>query len=127
VVSSIVGRRGVPYYSAYSASKFALHGMADALRVELARTGLSVGLVCPGSTRTEFQERIERHGPTQPRRRLSRRSAESVAAAVVRMAGSRRREIVLGLDAKALALASRLAPGLVDRLLARVLLDRERG
>src|SRR5262245_56754576 len=34
-VSSVVGKRGVPNYTAYSASKFALHGMADALRPEL--------------------------------------------------------------------------------------------
>jgi short-subunit dehydrogenase len=121
VVSSVVGRRGVPYYSAYSASKFALHGLADALRVELRGSGVSLGLVCPGSTRTEFQDRIERHGPVQARRRLRRRSAESVARAIVRMAGSRRREVVLGWDSKLFVLASRLAPGVVDRALERVL------
>jgi short-subunit dehydrogenase len=121
LISSIVGKRGIPYYSAYSASKFALHGMAEALRAELWGSGVTVGLVCPGSTETEFQENALRNGPKQRRVRPRRHSAESVARVIVRMAGSRRREVVIGVETKALALASRLAPGLVDRMLARML------
>ena len=49
---------GVPGAATYSASKFALHGAADALRAELWGTGVTVGLVCPSSTTTEFQQRI---------------------------------------------------------------------
>lgn len=127
VVSSIVGKRGTPYYSAYSASKFALHGMADALHAELVGTGVSLGLVCPASTETGFSDRALREGAGQKRVRPRRHSAESVAVAIERMAASRRREIVLGFEAKALMWADALAPKLVDRLLARILRNREDG
>lgn len=124
LVSSIVGKRGVPHYSAYSASKFALHGMAEALRAEIHGSGVSVGLVCPSSTETEFEARRMAEGPGQRRVRRRWHSADSVARAILRMAGSRRREIVLGYDAKLLNLANHVAPGLVDRMLSRLLTRR---
>jgi short-subunit dehydrogenase len=121
LVSSIVGKRGVPHYAAYSASKFALHGIADALRSELWRSGVSVGVVCPASTTTDFAEHVLRAGPAQRRVRPRRHSPESVARAIVRMAGSTRREALLGFEAKLLVLGDLLAPGLVDAILARAL------
>jgi len=121
IVSSIVGKRGVPHYSGYSASKFALHGAADALRSELWGSGVSVGLVCPSSTDTEFRQHGLNAGPKQKQLRPVRRSAEFVARAIVSMAGSRRREMILGAESKALTLVDTLAPGLIDWLLARTL------
>ena len=127
VVSSVVGKRGVPYYSAYSASKFALHGMAAALRTELRGTGVTVGVLCPSSTRTEFQDRILRPGPSQPRVRVASHSPESAARALIALAGNRRREHVLSLEGKAMAWAEKIAPGVLDAVLARVLVRRKRG
>jgi short-subunit dehydrogenase len=124
LISSAVGKRGVPSYSAYSASKFALHGMADALRPELVGTGVSVGIICPSSTTTEFEDRKLRNGPQQVRVRVKRHSAESVARAIVRMATSTRREIVLSPEAKLMSALSRLAPGFMDRMLAKVLVPK---
>lgn len=120
-VSSIVGKRGIPNYSAYSGSKFALAGMAEALRVELFGSGVTVGVICPSSTETDFQKHLLREGPAQNRRRLRRHSADSVAQAIVTMSRSKRREIVLSLEARLLSAANRIAPGLVDRFLARTL------
>jgi NAD(P)-dependent dehydrogenase (short-subunit alcohol dehydrogenase family) len=51
-VSSIGGRRATPMLGAYNASKFALEGMSDALRMELAPFGVRVVVVEPGSSRT---------------------------------------------------------------------------
>jgi short-subunit dehydrogenase len=124
LVSSIVGKRGIPHYSGYSASKFALHGVADALRAELAGTGVTVGMVCPASTDTGFRDRALRRGPAQRQLRPRRHSAESVARAIVSMARSGRREAVLGAEAKLMVWADALAPGLVDRILARSLTRR---
>lgn len=121
MVSSAVGKRGVPNYAAYSGSKFALHGMADALRPELVGTGVTVGIVCPSSTTTEFAERKLRAGPPQANVRVQRHSAESVAAALVRMARSTRREIVLSPEAKLMNAMNRLAPGILDWILAKAL------
>jgi short-subunit dehydrogenase len=124
IVSSAVGKRGVPSYAAYSASKFALHGMADALRPELSGSGVTVGIVCPSSTTTEFEDRKLRAGPPQIRVRVQKHSAESVARALVRMARGTRREIVLSPEAKLMNVFNRLAPGILDRILAKVLVGK---
>src|SRR5437762_320105 len=52
IVSSIVGKRGVPYVGGYSATKFAQIGLAECLRSELVGTGIHVTLVYPVSTET---------------------------------------------------------------------------
>jgi short-subunit dehydrogenase len=124
IVSSVVGKRGVPNYAAYSGSKFALHGMADALRPELQGTGVTVGIVCPSSTTTEFQDRILGEGPPQVKVRVQKHSAESVARALVRMARGTRREIVLSPEAKLMNVMNRLAPGITDWILAKVLVRK---
>ena len=51
-VGSISGRLAMPYLGPYSASKFALRALADALRVELAPDGIAVALIEPGSVKT---------------------------------------------------------------------------
>jgi len=51
-IGSVSGRIAVPFIGPYSASKFALRAMADALRIELAPAGVRVSLVEPGSVRT---------------------------------------------------------------------------
>lgn len=127
IVSSIVGKRGVPHYSGYSASKFGLHGAADALRSELWGTGVSVGLVCPSSTETEFREHGLKVGPRQKQVRPVRRSADYVARAIVSMSRTRRRERILGIEAKAMTLVDTLAPALIDWLLARTLTRSGKG
>lgn len=124
IISSAVGKRGVPNYAAYSGSKFALHGMADALRPELSGTGVTVGLICPSSTTTAFDDRKLRSGPPQPNVRLQRHTAESVAAAMVRMARSTRREVVLSAEAKLMNAMNRLAPGFLDWILGKVLVKK---
>ena len=51
-ISSIGGRIAVPHLAPYSASKFALTGLSDALRAELNQYGIRVTTVCPGLMRT---------------------------------------------------------------------------
>ncbi len=53
-VSSVVGRLSLPFMGIYSASKFALEAVSDALRVELSLDRISVSLVEPGPIRTSF-------------------------------------------------------------------------
>jgi short-subunit dehydrogenase len=124
ILSSAVGKRGIPNYAAYSASKFALHGMADALRPELSGTGVTVGIVCPSSTTTEFDDRKLREGSPQPKVRVQRHAPESVARALCRMARSTRREIVLSPEAKLMNVMNHVAPGILDRILAKVLVRK---
>jgi len=121
IISSIVGKRGTPNYAAYSASKFALHGIADALRPELSGTGVTVGIVCPSSTRTRFDERKMRSGIPQNKVRVQRHSAESVARAIVRMARSSRREMILSAEGRLMVVMNALSPRLTDWVLAKAL------
>jgi short-subunit dehydrogenase len=59
-ISSLGGVLGLPYLSAYTASKFALEGYSEALRLELLPLGIYVTLVEPGGVRTESLERSMR-------------------------------------------------------------------
>ena len=54
IVGSLAGRIGIPFQSAYSASKFALEGFAEALRMEVKPFGIQVVLIEPGDFKTEF-------------------------------------------------------------------------
>jgi short-subunit dehydrogenase len=118
-VSSIVGRRGVPYRGAYSATKFALGGLSEALRVELRGTGIDVSLVYPIGTATEFHD-VEsrragqgRQGPIQ--------SSEHVARCILRCVRRPRAEVYPFRPSWLLALASVIAPRLVDIGMRRLL------
>jgi NAD(P)-dependent dehydrogenase (short-subunit alcohol dehydrogenase family) len=56
MVSSILGRVAVPWRGAYNASKFALEGITDTLRLELRGSGIQVSLVNPGPVRSRFRD-----------------------------------------------------------------------
>ncbi len=118
-VSSILGRRGVPYSSEYAASKFAVHGFSESLRAELARHGIDVLVVSPGTTETEFFDSlIERTGSAGwPEHRPV--SAAAVARQTVRAMRRGKHEIVPYFWGKVLLGLNRLSPALVDRLLTR--------
>jgi len=118
-VSSIVGRRGVPYRGAYSATKFALGGLSEALRVELQGTGIHVSLVYPIGTATEFHD-VEarragpgRHGPIQ--------SSAHVARCILRCVRRPRAAVYPFRPSWLFAVASVVAPRLVDFGMRRLL------
>ena len=54
VISSIAGKLGTPYRSAYSASKHALHGFFESLRAEVWRDNVKVSIICPGFIKTNI-------------------------------------------------------------------------
>jgi len=117
-VSSIVGQRGVPYRSVYSATKFALGGLSEALRVELAGTGIRVSLVYPITTATEFHDVESRRagpgllGPVQ--------SSEHVARCILRCIRRPRPEVYPYWPSRLLAVANVIAPRLVDAGMGRL-------
>lgn len=119
-IASTAGRRGSPYVGAYCASKFALIGLTESLRVELLETGIDVSLVCPGVTRTDFfmsaQRRTHHHqGPS-----MKADTAEEVASWIVGLTQRPRPEVLpQALGRKAFLALNLLAPGLADRVLAK--------
>ena len=79
-ISSIVGEFPVPKHAVYSATKFAVNGLAESLEYELAPRGIGVHLVGPGLVHTEFAERAgTKHLPVQEK---FAKSAEEVAEAI---------------------------------------------
>jgi NAD(P)-dependent dehydrogenase (short-subunit alcohol dehydrogenase family) len=57
-ISSLTGKRGVPSYAVYGATKFAIHGLYESLRVELRRDGVHVGVVSPGFVDTPLRTNV---------------------------------------------------------------------
>ncbi len=118
-ISSVLGHRAVPGKSEYCASKFALHGLSDALRAELAGDGIDLLLVSPSTTRSEFFDSVL-EGKSQ--RGLSVAGGmlpQRVARATLRAMRRGRHEIILSAGGKLLVWLDRLVPPLVDRLVAR--------
>src|SRR5258706_8104416 len=82
-ISSVVGRRSVPYRAAYSATKFGLGALSEALPVELTGTGFRGTLVYPITTlQTEIAEAELRKAPW--RRMGAVQSATRVARSILR-------------------------------------------
>jgi len=117
MVSSFVGRRGLPLMSSYCATKFALEGLSESLRVELHDEGIAVSVVNPGVTRTDFLAAASGTRPAnyvQPARGMS---AEAVARVLLRCVRHPRRNRYLTLAGKCGIALEWLAPRLFDRLL----------
>jgi short-subunit dehydrogenase len=118
-VSSIVGRRGIPYMSGYSATKAAQAGFAESLRSEFSGSNIHVSIVYPVSTVTEFRDAMERDfghqveglGPKQP--------VERVARAIVECLRHPRPEVFPHAKSRALALLNVIAPKFTDGMVRR--------
>jgi NADP-dependent 3-hydroxy acid dehydrogenase YdfG len=119
VVSSIVGKRGVPYMGAYAATKFAQVGLAEGLRPELLNTGIDLSVVFPVSTETEFFSVMAAESGFATRARGPRQSAADVAAAIGRAIEHPVPEVYPYRRARGLVLLNALAPGLCDRFVRR--------
>jgi short-subunit dehydrogenase len=119
IISSIVGKRGVPYVGAYAATKFAQVGLAESLRAELVGSGIYVTIVYPISTDSEFYEVMVRHSGYATRARGPRQSTERVADAVARAIEHPVPEVYPYRLSKGLAVINSIAPGLCDRIVKR--------
>jgi short-subunit dehydrogenase len=118
-VASVVGKRASPFRAAYVASKAALVGFSEALRMELLGSGIAVTCVCPIGTATEFHA-VEPNRLGVPGRGGPIQTADHVARAIIRALRRPRAEVHPYAPARLLFLANALCPALVDRLLLRL-------
>jgi len=127
--SSVFGLAGIPYQSAYCASKFAVRGFSEALRHELAGTGVRVATVHPGGVRTNIVRSGRMHadprGLGRTREEIAREFEENVrttperAAEIIhRGVDAGKARILVGPDAYVFDALTRIAPTHYYRLLS---------
>ena len=118
-VSSGFGLVGSPYQAAYTATKFGLRGLSEALRGELLGTGVSVSCIFPGAVDTPAYRYAGNYSgrAVGPKGRIL--PAEKVARAIVRNAERPRRESIVGSSVRALTALHALSPALYERAMTR--------
>jgi short-subunit dehydrogenase len=120
IVSSGAGIRAFPGAAAYGATKAAQRGFGEALRHELAGTGVGVTMVYPGQIKSALHDHERERMPTWYR---SDRVAEPepLAAAVVKGVEADAREVFYPRNVRLLRIVHGLRPGLADALLRRIM------
>ena len=127
-VASVAGLTGVPERSGYAASKHAMVGFFDSLRIELAGSGLTVTIIAPGFVRSEIHKRAI--GPDgrplgeSPMRVERIMSAEECARLIVPAIERRRRLLITSLRGRLARWLKLILPGVVDRMAARAIRER---
>lgn len=116
-IGSAVGSIGLPQFATYAATKFALRGFSEALRRELAGTGIAVTYVAPRTTDTCMNTRAMRDFMAQSGAAMD--APEKVARIVVNAIEDGRREVGIGWPERFFAKVNAILPGLVDRALAK--------
>lgn len=119
-ISSGCGWRGLPGVAAYSASKFALNGFSESLRVELAPHGIDVILFSPGRVDTGIATRSNKYGGGQQSDEGPSLSPEQAAQKIIEASKNRKRETLLSFRAKLAFHLNYWFPSLLDSLLTRV-------
>lgn len=119
-VSSIAGYKGLPGRTGYSASKFAMQGFLESLRIENLSTGLHVLIACPGYTASNIRNvALSADGKPQRETPLDEgklMSAEEVANEIFNSTKQRSHRLVLTFQGKLLVLLNKFFPKWVDKL-----------
>lgn len=131
-ISSVFGLMGIPSQSAYNAAKFAVRGFTEALRVELdiEKCGVSATTVHPGGIKTNIAKNARMdesvtdigqgtEDATAEMEKLFITTPKRAAKAIVRAVEKDKRRLLIGPDAWAISLLSKLPPGMYQGILAR--------
>lgn len=119
-VSSIAGFKGLPGRTGYSASKFAMNGFLEALRVENLKNNLHVMLACPGFTASNIRN-VALNSEAKPQGESSMQEekmmkADEVALLIVDGIAERKRELIMTGQGKLTVLMQKIFPKLLDIL-----------
>lgn len=128
-VASVAGLTGVPSRSAYCASKHAVIGFFDSLRIELAGTGVTVTIICPDFVVSEIHRRaLDGQGRPlgqSPMQEAKIMTSEECAALMVPAMAARRRMLITSTRGKLGRFLKIFAPGVIDRIAAKAIADRK--
>ncbi len=119
-ISSVAGFKGLPGRTGYSASKFAMQGFLEALRIENRKTGLHVLIACPGYTESNIRNTaLTSSGKPQretPLNESKLMKAETVAKAIFDAVEKRQNTLTLTFQGKLLYFLNKFLPNLTDTL-----------
>ncbi len=118
-ISSINGRRSTPARSAYTASKFAIQGFFETLRMEVMTRGVHVLVVCPGFTSSNIRNTaLTADGEVQgesPRNEKQMMSSEEVAERTFEALRKKKRDLILTRDGMLAIFFNKFVPAWVDK------------
>jgi NAD(P)-dependent dehydrogenase (short-subunit alcohol dehydrogenase family) len=119
-VSSVAGLHGLPGRTGYSASKYAMTGFLETVRVENLHKGVHVMIACPGFTATNVRlAALTADGSPQgstPREEGKMMTAEEVAGRIIKGIRRRKRLLLMEWEGRATHFIKKFAPRLLDRL-----------
>lgn len=118
-ISSIAGKKGLPGRTGYSASKFALEGFLETLRIENLKKDLHVLVACPGFTASEIRiSSLSADGSAQgesPREESKMMSAQTVAHEIAEAVKYRKRDLVLTFNGRLTVWLNKFFPAFMDK------------
>jgi short-subunit dehydrogenase len=119
-VSSVAGIKGLPGRTGYSASKFAIHGFMESLRIENLKTGLHVLMAYPGFTASNIRNTaLVADGKEQGNSPLNEdkiMTAESVAMYIYKAVKNRKTSLVLTTEGKLTVLLNKFFSSFLDKI-----------
>ncbi len=120
-VSSIAGIKALPARTGYSASKYAMDGFLEALRVENLRKGIHVLIAYPGFTASNIRNTsLDAHGSAQgesPRDEDKMMTPEEVAVHVYKAVLKRKKKIILTRQGKLIFQINKFVPAMLDKMI----------
>lgn len=126
-ISSIAGFHGLPGRTGYSASKFAMHGFLEALRIENLHTGLHVLIAAPGFTASNIRKTAlvadGEHQGESPRTEDKMMPAGEVAKHIYKAIKKRKRSLILTSQGKSAVLLKKILPKLLDSMVYKHLAE----
>ena len=127
-IGSIVSDRAIPLQGMYSASKHAVQGYTDALRMELEhdRLPISLTLVKPSAIDTPYLEHARNYMEAAPNFPPPVYDPELVARAILRCAERPLREVTVGGGGRMMSVAGRVAPRTMDRYMEATMFRQQR-
>ncbi|MBQ7856321.1 MAG: SDR family oxidoreductase [Alistipes sp.] len=119
-ISSVAGLHGLPGRTGYSASKYAMTGFLETVRIENLKKGLHVMVACPGFTASNVRfSALVADGSQQgstPREEGKMMTAEEVARIVARGIAKRKRLCLMEIEGRATHFVKKFAPAFLDKM-----------
>jgi short-subunit dehydrogenase len=124
-VGSSLSDRAIPLQGTYCASKHAVKGYTDALRMELEEAGapISVTLIKPSAIDTPYKDHAKNYLPVEPENPPPVYAPETVAEAIIHSATHPERDVFIGVGGKAMSVGGKYAPRLTDKVMEATLFD----